>query len=750
MEKIGLARCGLYRRTPSGRRFRFGRSLVWVAFAGLTRAFVHTSVPLLLRPRSDPGCFARVSSHSGDENFASLEGRWPWVCERPGRCADLPAEEVFTGFDGLFDDDTDQDASGTSESYSKVSREVRNACYAFVSLDSAPDPKVVILSKTAAALTGIPLEFVGATRRENQGAEGAFPPCQLKQVALALTGTVGLEGAQPFSSSYGGHQFGNWAGQLGDGRVATLGEILSDGQSEIGRVAGKEHVAGKNLGGLVEIQLKGIGQTPFSRGGDGKAVLGACLREFLFSEAFLGLGLPAAVAVSVCSSGESATIRDSDPKNGGTFKRARGAVLCRTAPSFLRFGSFELPARRGDVTLVRKLADYCLRHLSPHFESSLLAHATGSGDERTREFLTSGKDLGIGRNEEDGQAQGNGKESNQEMGARNDYVELLVAIVQATARMVAGWQAMGFCHGVLNTDNFTLLGLGLDFGPCSFMEAYDPTWSPNEGDSALRYAFRNQPDVSAWNCERLAEAFSPIVGVSGVAEANAAFSPAFDAAYTVHLQKKLGLSGMDLGSGWIHPRRSGDAPAGEMQEKLPPDAQFVLSFFDLMAACRTDFTETWRALLDVPALSVARKARRNLTTEHLEATGVEDDICNDDEETLRPLSSVLNAAGASSTARKQWATWIRDYSSRIDSQGIGNGHPEGGEEGRKERLAIMRSSNPVFVLRKKSLEQALKAAETGDLTLVHQLEERLSRTYTGDRNEEGVTRQPPEAARVSA
>ncbi|CAM9859545.1 unnamed protein product [Ectocarpus fasciculatus] len=742
MEKASLARCGLYRRTPGGRRFRFGRSLVWVAFAGLTRAFVNTPVPLLLRPSADPGCFGRVSSHSGDEEFASLEGRWPWVCQQPGRCADLPAEEVFTGFDGLFDDDTDQDASGASESYSKVSREVRNACYAFVSLDSAPDPEVVVLSKTAAALTGIPLEFVGATRRGNQGAEGALPPCQLKQVALALTGTVALEGAQPFSSSYGGHQFGNWAGQLGDGRVATLGEIVRDGFSEIGQVAGK----GQDHGSLVEIQLKGIGQTPFSRGGDGKAVLGACLREFLFSEAFLGLGLPAAVAVSVCSSGESATIRDSDPKNSGALKRAQGAVLCRAAPSFLRFGSFELPARRGDVILVRKLADYCLRHLSPRSESSLLADATESGDERT-EFLTSGN-LGIGRNEEDGQAQENGNESNQEMSARNDYVELLVAIVQATARMVAGWQAVGFCHGVLNTDNFTLLGLALDFGPCSFMEAYDPTWSPNEGDSALRYAFQNQPDVSAWNCERLAEAFSSIVGVSGVAEANAAFSPAFDAAYTAHLQKKLGLRGMDLGSGWVHPRRSGGAPPGEMQEKLPPDAQFVFSFFNLMAACRTDFTETWRALLDVPAQSVARKARRNLTTEQSGA-GVVDAFCADDEETLRPLSAVLNAAGASSTTRKQWATWIREYSSRIDSQGIGNGHPKGKEEGRKERLETMRGSSPAFVLRKKSLEQALMAAETEDLTLVHQLEERLSRSYAGDQSEQGVTRHP-QGARVSA
>lgn len=130
-----------------------------------------------------------------------------------------------------------------------MSREVRNACYAFVSLDSAPDPEVVVLSKTAAALTGIPLEFVGARRRGNQGAEGALPPCQLKQVALALAGTVGLEGAQPFSSSYGGHQFGNWAGQLGDGRVATLGEIVRDGSSEIGQVAGK----GQDHWSLVEV-----------------------------------------------------------------------------------------------------------------------------------------------------------------------------------------------------------------------------------------------------------------------------------------------------------------------------------------------------------------------------------------------------------------------------------------------------------------------------------------------------------------
>eukprot|EP00903_Cladosiphon_okamuranus_P015722 g14512.t1 len=644
------------------------------------------------------------------------------------KCVDLPSEEVFSGFDGfeglLLDEDEDEDDVSETESedaraYSKVSREVRNAYHTFVSLDTAPTPELIILSKVAAALTGIPIEIVQAASRKHKEDDAL-----LQQVGLCLTGTAlevfGGVKPSPYSSSYGGHQFGNWAGQLGDGRVCTLGEIETAQGAE-----------GMGNGSLLEVQLKGIGQTPFSRGGDGKAVLGACLREFLFSEAFLGLGLPAAIAVSVCLTGEDATIRDTDPKNSGALKRARGAVLCRAAPSFLRFGSFELPARRGDVELVRNLADYCVRHLGSCLDPQR------SLDDRYVEGERKGpKGHPVPPRK--------GQEEEVTMREKEDYLGLLVAIVEATARMVAGWQAVGFCHGVLNTDNFTLLGLALDFGPCSFMGRYDPCWSPNDGDSALRYSFQNQPDVAAWNCERLAEAFSSIIGVSGVARANEVFSPAFDAAYTASLEHKFGLCGMKLGSGWMHPSRSRGVAAGVTTE----DAQFVLDFFRLMSSCRMDFTDTWRALLDVPTLSAARKTEQfsgapNVHSRSDDGTELgggrrcangtqEEAIYGDDQEALRPLLSVLKAAGAASEQMREWAAWVREYSSRIDTQGIGKSHPDGKGDGRAARLEMMRKSSPAFVLREESLDQALKAAEMGDMSLVRRLEERLSRAYETD------------------
>lgn len=211
-------------------------------------------------------------------------------------------------------------------------------------------------------------------------------------------------------------------------------------------------------------------------------------------------------------------------------------------------------------------------------------------------------------------------------------------------------------------------------------------------------------------------------------QANDAFSPAFDAAYTANLQRKFGLSGMELGSGWMHPLRSGG-----IAPRTTQDAQFVLKFFRLMSACRVDFSDTWRALLEIPASSVADKAllfsglrvqpgasaigaKTGLDSEKAKcgASGTKEGMmCSTDEEVLRPLLSVLEAAGASSEQMREWASWVREYSSRIDTHGIGNSHPEGEEKGRRERLEIMRNSSPLFILRTAQLEQALNAAENG-------------------------------------
>lgn len=237
------------------------------------------------------------------------------------------------------------------------------------------------------------------------------------------------------------------------------------------------------------------------------AALGACLREYLFSEALVGLGAAATVAVSVCTTGEAALIRDPDPKNSGVLRRSPGAVLCRVAPSFLRFGSFELPARRGEVAVVRALADYCRRHLRPYLLS--LEEDLSTSDHNSVENILDHSRVGYSAesatgSDHENHANGTGCTESSK-GSQREYLELLITFVkvshnedrsmhrmlwcsashatlmdslrnahyftrhQATARMVAEWQALGFCHGVLNTDNFTLLGLGLDFGPCRFV-----------------------------------------------------------------------------------------------------------------------------------------------------------------------------------------------------------------------------------------------------------------------------------------
>lgn len=237
---------------------------------------------------------------------------------------------------------------------------------------------------------------------------------------------------------------------------------------------------------------------------------------------------------------------------------------------------------------------------------------------------------------------------------------------------------------------------------------------------AFRRVRRNADDERTMFDHR----FFLFAGVSGVARANEAFSPAFDAAYTTSLERKFGLCGMKLGSGWMHPSRSRGGAAGATTE----DAQFVLKFFRLMSSCRVDFTDTWRALLDVPALSATSKTQQfsRAPTVHSGAdggtelgggrgcaNGTQEEAIYSNEQALRPLLSVLMAAGASSEQMREWAAWVREYSSRIDTQGIGKSHADGEGEGRAARLEIMRKSSPAFILRAESLEHALKATEMG-------------------------------------
>ncbi len=257
--------------------------------------------------------------------------------------------------------------------------------------------------------------------------------------AEVLAGNRVLPGMQPYAARYGGHQFGTWAGQLGDGRAITLAELIAtDGTRQ-------------------ELQLKGAGRTPYSRTADGRAVLRSSLREFVCSEAMHFLGVPTTRALSLAGTGEQ-VIRDMF--YDGHPAPEPGAVVCRVAPSFVRFGNFQIHAANHETEILRRLADYVMRMHYPGFDT---------------------------------------------------YEKFFQELCRRTALLIADWMRLGFVHGVMNTDNMSILGLTIDYGPYGWLEGYDPQWTPNTTDAhTRRYSYGNQPSIAQWNLARLAEALLPL------------------------------------------------------------------------------------------------------------------------------------------------------------------------------------------------------------------------------------------------
>jgi uncharacterized protein YdiU (UPF0061 family) len=318
-----------------------------------------------------------------------------------------------------------------------------------------------------------------------------------------------VRGMEPVAARYGGHQFGVWAGQLGDGRAILLGEVRT------------------THGQPWELQLKGAGRTSFSRGADGRAVIRSTVREFLASEAMDALGIPTTRALAMAA-GDEPVLRESVE---------RAATVIRLAPSFVRFGSFELFHYRGAFAEVKQLADYVIERFFPDA-------ASHDGDER--------------------------------------YARFLRDVVERTAALMAAWQCIGFAHGVMNTDNFSILGLTLDYGPYGFMEAYEPGFICNHTDEGGRYAFDHQPSIGLWNCYALAQALSSLVPEAQRTDALAAYEPAYWAAYVERMRAKLGLA-----------------------STRTEDAALVGDLLELLAARRTDWTTFWRTLSDDHAATPA-------------------------------------------------------------------------------------------------------------------------------------------------
>jgi len=282
-----------------------------------------------------------------------------------------------------------------------------------------------------------------------------------------LAGNQLLPGMDAIAALYAGHQFGQYVSQLGDGRAILLGEV--------------KNAAGEGW----EVQLKGAGRTPYSRGGDGRAVLRSSIREFLCSEAMHALDIPTTRALCVVGSDRPVYREDEET----------AALVTRLAPSFVRFGSFEVFYYRNQIEPIRQLADYVIARYYP------------------------------------------------ELASRSEpYAELLREVTRRTAELMAQWQAVGFSHGVMNTDNMSILGLTLDYGPFGFLDAFEPGFICNHSDSGGRYAFDQQPDVAAWNLTKLAQALVPLLSVESASAAISAYPQQFGQAYIEHMAAKFGLT----------------------------------------------------------------------------------------------------------------------------------------------------------------------------------------------------------------
>ncbi len=501
---------------------------------------------------------------------------------------------------------------------SNYRRQVTGACYSRVLPTRVAEPKLIAHSREVADLLELSAGFCASTN-----------------FAELMGGNRLLEGMDPHATCYGGHQFGNWAGQLGDGRVINLGEIVN------------------RQGERWVLQLKGAGPTPYSRSADGLAVLRSSVREFLCSEAMHHLGIPTTRALSLISTGEQVM---RDMFYDGNPKYEPGAIVCRVAPSFTRFGNFEIFAARREHGLLKQLADYTIETDFPHL----------------------------------------GKPS------KTTYVAWFEEICRRTADLIVEWMRVGFVHGVMNTDNMSILGLTIDYGPYGWLDDFDPDWTPNTTDAnSGRYRFGHQADIALWNLVQLGNAiYSLVEEVEPLQEALRVYSTRFEEGWHAMMATKLGLRGFVLEN----------------------DTRLIMDLRGVLTSTETDMTIFFRKLAETKVDSISEASIS-------------------DENLIEPLMPAYYAPDQLSDALvRRTASWLRQYARRIRIDGT----PD------SVRKAHMNRVNPKYVLRNYLVQLAIDKAEQDDPSMVHELLDLSRRPYDEQPEMEHYAGKRPDWARERA
>lgn len=568
-------------------------------------------------------------------------------------------------------------------------RQVKGACFSRVTPQPLTKPRFVAVSHQAQALLGL------------DGEEVVNDPLGPEY----LSGSKVMPGSEPAAHCYCGHQFGQFAGQLGDGAACYLGEVkVPSGQDP--------ELLRENPSGRWEIQVKGAGLTPYSRQADGRKVLRSSIREFLCSEAMFFLGVPTTRAGSVVTS-DSRVIRD--VYYNGHARHERCSVVLRIAPTFIRFGSFEIfkPADEftgrqgpsyGRDEIRGQMMDYVIEMFYPEIQQNY-----------------------------------------------PDRVERNVAffreVVLRTARLVAQWQCVGFCHGVLNTDNMSILGLTLDYGPYGFMDRFDPDFICNASDNSGRYSYQAQPAICRWNLVKLAEALAPELPPDRAEAVLEEYLDLYNRFYLENMRKKLGL----------------------LKKEDPEDEILITKLLQTMHNTGADFTNTFRSLslISCPTEENSEGEEdsvKKATDLLIEQCASLEELKAANKPTMDPreLAVLLSMAQSNPTlfqmisdratiARQlerlsklkdlmettqeelktkqaeDWTSWITQYRKRLARELEGQSDVQAVQE---ERVRVMDSTNPRVILRNYIAQNAIEAAENGDFSEVQRVLKVLEKPFS--------------------